>query len=75
MVLFTSDASQTHITIHIPKAHDTYYPLDMYSYGLVNLIERMLLQDGKRRPSAKEIEAECTKARCEVERVPRNLND
>ena len=25
--LFTSDASQTHITIHIPKAHDTYYPL------------------------------------------------
>ena len=25
--LFTSDASQTHTTIHIPKAHDTYYPL------------------------------------------------
>ena len=23
----TSDASQTHITIHIPKAHDAYYPL------------------------------------------------
>ncbi len=24
--LFTSDASQTHKTIYIPKAHDTYYP-------------------------------------------------
>ena len=23
----TSDASQTHITIHSPKAHDTFYPL------------------------------------------------
>ena len=46
-----------------------------YSYGLVNLMERMLLQDGKRRPSAKEIEAECTKARCEVESAPMYLND
>ena len=25
--IFTSHASQTHITIHIPKAQDTYYPL------------------------------------------------
>ena len=25
--IFTSDASQTHITIHIPKAQDKYYPL------------------------------------------------
>ena len=25
--LFTSDASETHNTIHILKAHDTFYPL------------------------------------------------
>ena len=38
-----------------------------FSSDLVDLIGRMLHPDDKRRPSAKEIEAECTKARCEVE--------
>ena len=27
--LFTPYASQTHITIHFPKAHDPYYPLTL----------------------------------------------
>ena len=29
--IFTCHASQTHMTIHIPKAHDTYYPLTCYT--------------------------------------------